>query len=139
MTTELFSLRGLVGATTWADRSLSVGVVLAALLAPALARPPGDGPLRAIVTVDRAEVAVLPLDHDGEATVHGRIGDVTLAVRDRTIRVSASTCPQHVCMASGAKGRAGDLIACVPNQLLVRIVGGPAAPADPDAPDAVTR
>ena len=139
MTTELFTFRGLVRATTWADRLLSVVLVAAALLAPALARPRSEGPLRAIVTVDRTEVAVLPLDHDGETTVHGRIGDVRLAVGDHTIRVAASTCPQHVCMAAGAKGRPGDLIACVPNRLLIRIVGGSADPPDPDAPDAVTR
>ena len=139
MSAGLFTVRGLLQATTWADRLLCMVLVAAALLTPGLARPGGDGPLRAVVTVDRNEVAVLGLDRDTETTVRGRLGDVRLVVRDHAIRVVAASCPQHVCIAAGAKGRSGELIACVPNRLLIRITGGPPPPRGTDVPDAVTR
>lgn len=139
MSGDAFGLRGLLGATTWADRGLCVVLVAAALLAPRLARPAGDGPPRAVVTVGRDEVAVLPLANDAEIVVHGRAGDVTVAVRDGAVRIAASSCAQQVCVATGAKRERGDLIACVPNEVLVRLRGGERAARREGEPDAVTR
>lgn len=139
MSADPFRLRALLAATTWADRALCVALVGLALLAPRLARPVGDGPPRAVVTVGRSEAAVLPLERDGEVTVHGRLGNVTVAVRDGAVRVVASSCAQQVCVAAGAKREPGDLIACVPNEVLVRVRGGVARPPRPGEPDAVTR
>jgi hypothetical protein len=133
---SLFTLRGLLRATTAADRALCLGLLAISLLVPSLARTAGEGPPRAIVTVGREQVAVLPLDEGGDTTVRGRLGEVRLRVEGGAVRVVASGCPRHVCVAEGAKRRAGEMIACVPNELLVRIVGGP---RDADAPDAVTR
>ena len=59
----------------------------------------------------------------------------TIAVSDGTIRVTESACPQQICVRMGRKGRAGELIACVPNALVVRLEGV----ADPDVPDAISR
>jgi len=131
-----FTLRGLRAETTAADRVLSAALVVFALLAPMLARSRDDGPPRAVVTVGRSEVAVLPLDRDAVVTVRGRRGDVRLRIENGAVRVTASECPQHVCIAQGAKRRPGEMIACVPNELLVRVLGGPPAP---DVPDAVSR
>ncbi len=139
MSADPFRLRALVAAMTWADRALCVGLVALALLAPRLARPVGDGPLRAVVTVGRDEAAVLPLDRDAEVTVHGRLGDVIVAVRGGAVRVVSSPCAQQVCVATGAKRDPGDLIACVPGEVLVRVRGGDGAARRPGTPDAVTR
>ncbi len=139
MSADPFRLRALLAATTWADRALCVALVVLALLAPRLARPPGDGPLRAVVTVGRSEAAVLPLDRDADITVRGCLGDVTIAVRHGEVRVVSSSCAQQVCVATGAKHQPGDLIACVPNEVLVRVRGGTASPPRAGEPDAVTR
>jgi hypothetical protein len=132
----LFTLRGLVAATTWADRALCLGLLAASFAVAGLARAPVDGAAVALVTVSREQVAALPLSRDGVAVVHGRIGDVRLEVRDGAVRVAASSCRNKVCVAMGAKRRRGEVIACVPNDLVVRVVGGAAAP---DVPDAVSQ
>lgn len=141
MSAPLFSLRGLLDATSWADRILCVALVAGALLVPGLARPGGDGALRAVVTVGRDQVAVLPLDRDATVTVRGRLGGVTIAVEHGEVRVAASSCPQKLCVAEGAKHRPGDLIACVPNEVLVRVRGahGTDAADGEGGVDAVTR
>jgi hypothetical protein len=131
-----FTPRGLLDAMTPADRILSVALLAIAVALPVLARPAPDGPRRAIVTVGRATVVELPLDRDAGITVHGRLGDVRLAVEEGAIRVAASGCPQKVCLRSGARRHAGEILACVPNELVVRLVGEASADADPV--DAVT-
>ncbi len=135
MRPKLFTPRGLLRAMTPADLVVSVAFLLAAFAAPrVLGRADGERS-RAIVTVDRREVVALDLSADSEEIVRGRIGEVRIQVRDGAVRIAASGCPHQICVAAGAKRRPGEVIACVPNALLVRIVG----PADPAVPDAVTR
>jgi len=61
-------------------------------------------------------------------------------VRDRpfctTIRITETGCSQKICVAMGAKRAPGEILACVPNALIVELEGGG---FDPDAPDAVSR
>jgi hypothetical protein len=131
-----FTTRGLLRAMTPADAAVSLALVIGAILAPrVLSSTEGDRRC-AVVTVGRREAASLDLSADRETVVRGRVGDVRIRVEDGAVRIVASTCPQHLCLAAGAKSRAGEVIACVPNELLVRIVGGP---PDSSVPDAVTR
>lgn len=136
MKSALDSPAALWRATTGADRLLCV-VLLAGSLAAALGSRAGSVSAgRAVVIVGRVPLAEMPLEVDGARTFVGRKGPVTVTTRDGAVAVTASTCPQRVCVAMGWKRRTGDVIACVPNELLVRVEGG--APA-PDAPDAITR
>jgi hypothetical protein len=121
---------------TPADRVLSVALVVAALIAPRiLAGGDADRP-RAIVTVARREIASVPLNANEVTVVRGRVGEVRIQVQDGAVRILDAACPNRLCVLSGAKRRPGEVIACVPNEVLVRIVGGS---PDPSVPDAVTR
>jgi hypothetical protein len=133
---SLFTPRGVFAATTWADRTLCVGLIAVSVVLGGLARAPHDRGAVAVVTVGREQVAALPLDQDVDTVVRGRHGDVHLAVRDGAVRVTSSSCRNKVCVGMGSKRRRGEIIACVPNELVVRIVGGEPAP---DVPDAVSR
>lgn len=136
MTAELSSPRALLRALTIGD-AVVCGIVLAGAVAlAAVARGDAHQATRAIVTVGRDEVATLPLAASGATTVEGTLGPVVLEVKGGAIRVAASECPHHVCLAMGAKRRTGELIACAPNALVVRLTGGK---PDANAPDAVTR
>jgi len=136
MTAGLFSPRGLWRALTPADRIVCAAVLGVSFALLALARVPADGAAHAVVTVGREEVADVPLDVPGVTRVEGRLGSVALEVADGAIRVTASSCPHHVCIAMGAKRRTGEVLVCAPNAMLVRLVGGR---ADPGVPDAVSR
>lgn len=136
MTAELSSPRALLRALTLGD-AVVCGIVLAGAVAlAAVARGDSHQATRAIVTVGRDEVAALPLAASGTTTVQGKLGPVVLEVKGGAIRVTASECPHHVCIALGARSRTGELIACAPNALVVRLTGGK---PDADAPDAVSR
>lgn len=139
MSESLFTPSGLWRALTPADRLVSaltlVGPLVwlgAARLAPA--DESGGAPV-ARIQVGSEVVETVSLESDREWTVAGRHGDVTLRVEAGTIRVVEASCPQKICIAMGRKCCGGDLIACVPNALLVQVTGAP----PPDAPDAVSR
>jgi hypothetical protein len=119
---------------TPADGIVAAGVLLLSAVLAASSRLPSERAVDAIVTVGGEVVLEIPLHRDGEYGVATRLGRVTLAVAGGAIRVAESPCPQRICVGMGAKRRPGELIACVPNALLVRLEGD-----DADAPDAVIR
>jgi hypothetical protein len=119
---------------TVADGVVAAGVLALSLVLAASTRLPAGQSTRAIVTVGGEAVLEIPLDRDAEYRVAARLGEVTLAVAGGAIRVAETRCAQRICVGMGAKRRPGELLACVPNALLVRLEG-----TDPDAPDAVIR
>jgi hypothetical protein len=89
----------------------------------------------AIVMLGNEEHARIPLNRDALVPLHGTLGEIDLEVRGGAISVVRSECPNHVCVAMGKKRNAGDVLACVPNALVVRVEGaGPHR-----APDAIAR
>ncbi|MGH2569831.1 MAG: NusG domain II-containing protein [bacterium] len=129
-----WSARAILGQMTVADGIVAAGVLALSLVLAASSRLPAGRSTRAIVTVGGEAVLEIPMDRDAEYRVAARLGEVTLAVAGGAIRVVEARCSQRICVGMGAKRRPGELIACVPNALLVRLDG-----ADPDAPDAVIR
>lgn len=134
MTAALFSPRGLWRALTSADRALALLLLLGFAFVGLV--PRGGGAKVAIVSVGRSEVARLALTAPGTYPIEGRQGPVVLEVRHGAVRVLESSCAHGICRAMGEKNRAGEILACVPNGVLVRLEGGA---ADPDAPDSVSR
>lgn len=122
-------------AMTAADRALSASILVISLAWGMGARSSEDGAF-AIVTTGREECARIPLQQDAKIPLHGRLGPIDLEVRSGAIAVVRSDCTNHVCIGMGWKRSAGDVLACVPNELIVRIEGGSARA---DAPDAITR
>lgn len=54
--------------------------------------------------------------------VRGVRGEVIVETKDDRVAVVFADCPNHACVRSGWKWRAGEHIVCVPNGLIVRIV-----------------
>jgi hypothetical protein len=66
-----------------------------------------------------------PLDQPRTVTFTGPVGETVLAIADGGARIVASSCPHHICQASGTVRRSGQLLACIPNRLLLRVAGQP--------------
>jgi hypothetical protein len=79
----------------------------------------GDDGAVAIVSVGDRVLERLPLDQD--AVLRLRDVGMVFEVRDGRIRAVESDCPHHVCENMGWVGRSGQIIACVPNHVVVRI------------------
>ena len=73
------------------------------------------------VTVDGEVVMTLPLSED--TTVILGEGTNTLVIQDGTVRVTEASCPDHVCMDRGAVRYDGETIVCLPNKVVITVVG----------------
>jgi hypothetical protein len=56
-------------------------------------------------------------------SIRGARGELTVEVRDGRAAVAFADCPNHVCVRTGWRSRAGDVIVCVPNRVIVCILG----------------
>ena len=116
-------------------KALDIVIALAAAGVVAIsaisAYGPGSGQANVVIKGRDGEW-VYPLSTDRELAVAGQLGDTHVAIRAKSARIEDSPCPNQTCVASGSIGRAGQWIACLPNQVLVRIEGG----SDDDGVDA---
>ncbi len=91
------------------------------------------GPTLVLVYRDNALLARYPLSDSTEFTVEGAQGNVRVRIADGAVRVTESSCPRGICVATGAVSTPGRQIVCAPNHVLVQLVSG-----SRDTPDAVT-
>jgi hypothetical protein len=87
---------------------------------------PAEG-LRAEIYEDGVLTRVLPLDAPSEILVNTSRGYNRIVVRDGGVRVSEADCGSQTCVHSGAKALPGDMIACLPHRLVIKIGGGEAS------------
>jgi hypothetical protein len=110
-------------AMTTGDWALIVGLVLISLGSIfMMSRFVGRGET-AVVEVDGVATCRLDLSIDAQRAVVGPLGETVVEVRDGRIRVAESPCPHGICVRTGWTARAGDVIVCVPNRVVVRVEG----------------
>ncbi|MDX2481262.1 MAG: NusG domain II-containing protein [Desulfuromusa sp.] len=78
---------------------------------------------RVVVSSDDRIVFVAPLANAQRVELDGPLGITVLQIENGAVRVLSSPCSQKVCVRMGEARHTGDLLACVPNQLVIRIEG----------------
>ncbi len=68
------------------------------------------------------------LSEERKVTVHATYGDVRIQIHEGKVAVVHAECPNKVCVRTGWRGLAGESIICVPNRLVIRILGDGATP-----------
>ena len=83
----------------------------------------GEGAV-AVVTSDGVEKARLPLNKDRELLVTaGERQQNLVVVEDGKVYVKEATCPDAVCVRTGRISADGEIIVCLPHQLIVTVEG----------------
>lgn len=100
--------------------ALIVVVGILSLVTISRLRQPGD---RVIIGVNGQEVQELNLDHPQEITVTGPIGKTIIKIDHGSVQVIASNCPEKACVRTGKIRHAGEMIVCVPNKVVIKIIG----------------
>ena len=72
---------------------------------------------------------VAPLNQDHLVGLSGPLGTTQLQISSGAAQVLSSPCPQKICIGMGKVRNSGDLLACVPNRLVIRIEGETAGKA----------
>ena len=76
-----------------------------------------------VVTVNQKETTRLPLAQDQKTHVKGPLGLTEIEIKDGRARIIRSPCKNKVCIKSGYIRYADRLAACIPNRVVIRIVG----------------
>jgi hypothetical protein len=84
---------------------------------------PGSGQARAIIKGPGGEW-IYPLSADREVKVAGPLGETLVVIWGKRVQIIDSPCPNKTCIAAGAIDRPGQWLACLPNQIIVRVEGG---------------
>jgi hypothetical protein len=66
---------------------------------------------------------IYPLKDERQLEIDGPIGVTTVAIHDGKVRIVDSPCPNKTCVAAGAISEPGQWVACLPNQVFVRVEG----------------
>jgi len=77
----------------------------------------------AVVTVNQKKRIRLPLSKDQVTHVKGPLGVTEIEIKEGRVRIVRSPCKNKVCIKSGYIRYADRLAACIPNRVVVRIIG----------------
>jgi hypothetical protein len=108
---------------TRADLTLIAVIAVCALVAWPMAAGASSGASGSVVLVGPEGETTARLDENATLEIAGTAGTVTVVIDSGTVRVTDSTCPDRVCVHTGAISAPGSMIACVPNGVVVRIGG----------------
>jgi len=85
---------------------------------------------RVVVTSGDQTCFVADLDQPQSVDLDGPLGKTRLVIDETGAHVTSSPCPRKICISMGPARHSGDLLACVPNRIMVRIE----SPSGEDAP-----
>ncbi|MDD3251483.1 MAG: NusG domain II-containing protein [Lachnospiraceae bacterium] len=75
------------------------------------------------VTVDSELVETFDLSKDIDTVIHGyKDGTNHLIIQDGAVWISDASCPDKICVHQGHVSLNGDMIVCLPNRMIARIV-----------------
>ena len=115
-------------ALTRADKILALVVGLSAIGLVLHGRYAAEAGGVLVVELAEAAPATHVLSNYGVLPVVGPLGVSEIEIGPKGVRVISAPCVHKICMRQGWLQRAGDVAACVPNGLVLRIAG--AAPVD---------
>jgi hypothetical protein len=75
------------------------------------------------IEVDGQTREVVRLDRDGDITVEGKLGPTTIRIDERGARFVGSPCVDKTCIESSPIKDAGEISVCVPNRVMIRVLG----------------
>ncbi len=111
------------GYCTRADKILFVVIFILSCLTLFLMTRWNPAGQQAVIEINGHPYSKLNLLEPQHSFIPGKLGTMTITVRDGQIAVTESPCPQQVCVHSGAIYRSGELLVCVPNRVVIRIPG----------------
>jgi hypothetical protein len=77
-----------------------------------------------LIQVDGTIVHKTSLSETHSIAVQGTHGRLTVETRGGKVAITQAECPNHICVKTGWRSRSGEIIVCVPNNTVVRIVAG---------------
>lgn len=107
---------------TRGDRLLIAVLAAACVLTWSLAAV-ARGEARQIAISSPAGSTSVPVFEDQTIHVQGRAGELVVKIEHGSVRVTDADCPDRICVSTGAVSAPGEVVACVPNGVVLRVEG----------------
>jgi len=101
----------------------AIALAVGAIFLSSLGAVNAAGEPRAIISNGQDEW-VYPMNQERSVEIPGPLGVTTVHIHDDSVCIEDSPCPNKTCVAAGAITEPGQWLACLPNQVFVRIEGG---------------
>ncbi|MBP3875062.1 MAG: NusG domain II-containing protein [Lachnospiraceae bacterium] len=75
------------------------------------------------ITCRGEDYGIFPLEEDREVDVTSGNHHNLVSIQGGTVHMESADCRNQVCVNTGTISRSGDLIVCLPNQVVVEIIG----------------
>lgn len=108
-------------------QSDTLAIIFALMLLPLLYYQlwqPQTGATHARITDAHQHTTLTRLDQTRQLSIRGELGDSILKIEDGKIRFSQSPCRGKVCIHRGWLQHSGEVMACLPNRVIVKLDGG---------------
>ena len=120
----LKSFKNIIQFSTKGDRILLFSLMLLSITGLFInnhLRHPGKS---VMIEMDGQLIQKLSLYSNYKITVKGHIGETVVEIANGKALILKSDCPHKICVRTGAISRAGDVLVCIPNKVVVRISNG---------------
>ncbi len=108
---------------TRADKILIISLIaISAVSYPAVKYLSGRGSFLEIEAQGET-VTVVRMDQDRDVTVQGRLGTTIIRIDENGARFIGSPCTDKKCVKSAPIEDAGEIAVCVPNRVMIRVLG----------------
>ena len=82
-----------------------------------------DGNKTVVVSIDGKKEAEYPLNKDGTYLIYGsHPGTNKLVIKDGEAYIEEASCPDKQCIKQGKISKAGEMLVCLPNRVVIKIV-----------------
>jgi hypothetical protein len=83
-----------------------------------------EGPVMLVISTKGEDIVAKPLNEipDGTIFVEGVLGTTTVEIKQGNVHVLSSPCENHICMNTGWISNPGQIIVCLPNEVVVRLI-----------------
>ena len=105
------------------DKILVFLLVISSVATLALLQSSEESGSAVEIKIMNRHFATFPLKADTTFTVIGAIGETQISIAKGKVRVLQSDCRQKICVKTGWISRGGQLIVCVPNQVVIAVIG----------------
>jgi hypothetical protein len=117
----------------WAPGDVLIAAAVVALsvflILQGITEAGGGGSMKAVISVNGQVVREVPLTGgEQELTVRGYQGDSLVEISGGRVRMIDSACPDKLCVKTGWISSPGKSIVCLPNRVVIEVVGGDGGP-----------
>ena len=82
-----------------------------------------DGNKTVVISIDGEKKSEYPLKEDGVYLLEGsHLGTNKLVIKDGEAYIEEASCPDKQCVKQGKISKAGEMLVCLPNRVVVKII-----------------